>query len=835
MKLFGHGTLQKPPGRDTIEAYLRKLKPTAPGKDGVPNRAWQKGGTFCVEYLTALLDAHLCGIERPLDINEGAFHFIPKSANNTSESAAAEVVYRHPSELRPLTLKNGDNKIIAGCASWCISTVISKSACKLQNGFIHGRQLVQNTVDLDFSSREHCLSFNASNDLRYRCNLSLARKGIVGLLPILVLFDFAAAFPSVSHNWLRAVLKALQVPRGIMNLLECLYNGSEAFCNVGGSGMAWIFSVLSGVLQGCPFSGSLFVIAIDPLLFQFHKYLCAPALATVRACAGDIGAALKCCKDLAILWRIFEAFRKASLLTLKPQKCILIPLAVECSESNCSAFRAWLTEHLPEWAHFSVLPAAKYLGIYLGPLAGSEQWKAPLAKFQDRISHICAQKNPSALAVTKFISKCISVLGYVAQVVPPPRNFKSVELAAALKVLSMATCSLTTEAVYDLSHWGWNNITRPVLYMRACMIRAACKTLVDYERMHSELRRLAFEGLPVKRAVNNELIPEGWDSPALCTNLVHTLDGQFGDLPAVKIPEFRSLVRKFKGEGIKSKGCQTQIYKFLRSCISNPWPELLAIKAAILSPSSLPWHIPDNFQSSLLKISKHVGKSTLLCLLKTWANSWSTTYRYHEAVLWPCIWGCEDEKDELTHYLRCNHFWSGILAVTRNDPALIQVDPLCKLCLVNPSSLWASLIAVGFQCYHACKIGHRDEIQAAINSGNFHKNLALLSELAEHFWSEVRVGSRQTVPNGTQSAPAGSQSAPRSASLGTQSVPNGAHNALSELEPATPTGVANTPCFATPPRATLDVPNGSQSVPIGPPNGTQSVPIGAESELASSP
>ena len=186
------------------------------------------------DYLTALLDAHLCSVERPLDINEGIFHFIPKSANNTTESNAAEVVYRHPSELRPLTLKNGDNKIIAGCANWSLSTVISKAACRLQNGFVCGRQLVQNTVDLDFSSREQCLSYNASNDLPFSSDLSLARKGIVGLLPILVLFDFAAAFPSVSHNWLRAVLKACKIPRGIMNLFECPYNGNEAFCNVGG-------------------------------------------------------------------------------------------------------------------------------------------------------------------------------------------------------------------------------------------------------------------------------------------------------------------------------------------------------------------------------------------------------------------------------------------------------------------------------------------------------------------------------------------------------------------------------------------------------------------------
>ena len=35
--------------------------------------------------------------------------------------------------------------------------------------------------------------------------------------------------------------------------------------------MVWIFTIGCGVLQGCPFSGSLFVIAIDPLLHLFEN------------------------------------------------------------------------------------------------------------------------------------------------------------------------------------------------------------------------------------------------------------------------------------------------------------------------------------------------------------------------------------------------------------------------------------------------------------------------------------------------------------------------------------------------------------------------------------
>jgi hypothetical protein len=118
--------LAKPPGRDTIEAYLRSLKKTAPGKDGIPNRAWQQGGTAVAEYLTALLDAHLCKAERPLDINDCLFHFIPKDANASLEAQTAEIVFRHPSELRPLTLKKRGQQ---NC-SWLCELVADTSDCQ---------------------------------------------------------------------------------------------------------------------------------------------------------------------------------------------------------------------------------------------------------------------------------------------------------------------------------------------------------------------------------------------------------------------------------------------------------------------------------------------------------------------------------------------------------------------------------------------------------------------------------------------------------------------------------------------------------------------------------
>ena len=87
------------------------------------------------------------------------------------------------------------------------------------------------------------------------------------------------------------------------------------------------FFLISGVLQGCPLSGTLFVLANDPLLYAFEKHLHIPGLGCVRACAGDIGICLDRLSVIEIICVLFDKYRLLSGLALKPQKCICIVLS----------------------------------------------------------------------------------------------------------------------------------------------------------------------------------------------------------------------------------------------------------------------------------------------------------------------------------------------------------------------------------------------------------------------------------------------------------------------------------------------------------------------------
>ena len=101
------------------------------------------------------------------------------------------------------------------------------------------------------------------------------------------------------------------------------------------------------------------------------------AAAISRACADDIGQALRALAHLKISFPIFQMAKRFAGLTLKPSKCKLIPL-VENYETVKPLIISWLSANVPDWVNFDIVPCAIYLGFYLGPGASGKQWEAPL-------------------------------------------------------------------------------------------------------------------------------------------------------------------------------------------------------------------------------------------------------------------------------------------------------------------------------------------------------------------------------------------------------------------------------------------------------------------------
>ena len=83
-----------------------------------------------------------------------------------------------------------------------------------QRGFLPGRSLLANVVDVDLGAME----------------VSLTRDN-----GALFLFDFRAAFPSVAHDYIFLVLGHLGFPQPMLRFLQSLCDGNKCLLSIGGS------------------------------------------------------------------------------------------------------------------------------------------------------------------------------------------------------------------------------------------------------------------------------------------------------------------------------------------------------------------------------------------------------------------------------------------------------------------------------------------------------------------------------------------------------------------------------------------------------------------------
>jgi len=404
------------PSPESVPNFLRHARNSGPGWDGVPYAAWLHGGPRCHQILD---DARthcieLATVPHP-DFNVGMWVF-PVKKLLPSDLPGATALARATLEARPLAMKCTDNKIVCATAINCIKPVTCANTNSMQRGFVPGRQLVQNVVDTDTHSRIYAMRcmFGRGADFS-----GLLHPDQVANLAISTFFDFTAAFPSVSHAWLFQVLRAIRLPVGLLSLVKAMYLDNRAYSSLNGS-LQYLFTVSAGVLQGCPLSAALFNFALDPLLWLFSQVVVSPGFGHIFACADDLVAVLRSMVHLQKVAKCFEIFRSIANLSLNPKRCVIVLNSIEATPHNIYVIRQWLAANIPTWAEFGITNAAKYLGFVLGPRAGLAQWTEPLKKFQFRVDQIARSGDSAAVSFRQYSSKAVSVLAYVAQLVPPP-------------------------------------------------------------------------------------------------------------------------------------------------------------------------------------------------------------------------------------------------------------------------------------------------------------------------------------------------------------------------------------------------------------------------------
>jgi hypothetical protein len=188
---------------------------------------------------------------------------------------------------------------------------------------------------------------------------------------------------------------------------------------LGQDGFTFMYWVISGVLQGCPLSGLVFVAVIDPLLWRCTALLEDKDLGVVRACADDIAAVVGNIRDLKIIADSFDLGAAACGLNVKVRKCWVVPIGRRFNISLADIYRKWLIDHIPAWATFNIGPNLELLGHIVGPNSHDLSWAKPKDKVKTRARKRTKARLPAIITTLDYNIRAAPCIEYCAQYARP--------------------------------------------------------------------------------------------------------------------------------------------------------------------------------------------------------------------------------------------------------------------------------------------------------------------------------------------------------------------------------------------------------------------------------
>jgi hypothetical protein len=586
----------------------------APGPDGIPYSAWRLAGTALMDVLFEAYDAFMNGDSLPEDFNECLLVFIPKG----EEVGDLGTVARAPGLTRPISLSNTASKFFALAVNRPLSETAQVTVHPRQRGFVAGRSITDNVIEIEGFGQSYAIA--DSED------------------PAILLFDIRAAFPSLAHAWLFVVLLCMGVPRFVIAAIKALYRGGLATVVL--LGARWgQFPILSGIRQGCPASGSLFALAIDPCIRYLMHHL-GPKRGVLTAYADDIAAAVK---ELYVAVRIlasaFMVIGRCSALELHPGKVVIIPLwkFVEAE------VRAAVSLAAPSLAAAVIQDFGKLLGIYVGPGAVSRQWSAVREELLSRSRFLASLGMAWSGSLPLFRSHVLPVAGHLAQMCPVPKMILRTEARCIAIVLKTPYQAIPIKLLRSGRSFGLSYDMPDIDSMgKAAAFRAAeaSGVLAALVAEHSRARRSRYATIsPFLRA---------WTHAGVV--------GHLRDNHA----EFRF---SFALPPMTGRGLQAWAAKQLRKNFSLNLIETTFVRrASAMTGAPVSLEAVRRMRVLLVSLRASLPQVVQSSMVRSICNAWTTSGRFGGPRM-PCPFGCRTQNgDRWSHFARCaavRRMWEG--------------------------------------------------------------------------------------------------------------------------------------------------------------------------------
>lgn len=283
---------------DELDVAVKQLGLNkSPGLDGLTSEFYQFFWPVLKNDLLSVFNDSILTGSLPVSCRRAIITLLPKKGDLLDVA-----------NWRPVSLLNTDYKIYAKVVANRLKNVIDQVVATDQSYSVPGRSIHDN-IHLIRDSLMYCNSNN---------------------LPLALLnLDQKKAFDNVDHEYLFKTLSAMGFGQRFISYVRTMYSSTESLVKVGGS-LTPPFPFEKGIRQGCPLSGLLYSIAIEPLLHTLRNRLgesglhtpCSPSEkpVVVSAYADDITIFITRDRDFGTVEGVYKLYSQASAARLNLAK-----------------------------------------------------------------------------------------------------------------------------------------------------------------------------------------------------------------------------------------------------------------------------------------------------------------------------------------------------------------------------------------------------------------------------------------------------------------------------------------------------------------------------------
>ena len=196
---------------------VRELPDSACGPDGVPYSAWKHASDQALYVLYRLYCSLFIDARVAHDFNYSWLVLLAKGEQTDDDL----IVARGAGDTIPVSLANSDSKICEIALNKPLAKAVEQGACLEQRGFVEGRMLVDNVLEIDEYGRICSITTRSHAKESKRASPKEESR-----LPAMLFSDFAAAFPSVAWGYLWMCMRFSGLAKSYIRAFKKLYNNN---------------------------------------------------------------------------------------------------------------------------------------------------------------------------------------------------------------------------------------------------------------------------------------------------------------------------------------------------------------------------------------------------------------------------------------------------------------------------------------------------------------------------------------------------------------------------------------------------------------------------------